>query len=43
VATTKINDLVISNLIQVLDKKRKKKVKWEVERFFQNAWVAKFP
>ncbi len=35
VATTKINDPIISNLIQVPNKKRKKKIKWEVERIFQ--------
>jgi hypothetical protein len=34
VATTKNNGLT---------KKRRRKIKWGMERFFQEIWVAKFP
>jgi hypothetical protein len=43
VATIKFNDHAVPNLIQVLNKKKKRRVKWEVDFFFQDIWVAKFP
>jgi hypothetical protein len=41
VATIKINDRAIPNLIQVPNKKKKRKANWEVEFFFQDIWLAK--
>jgi hypothetical protein len=42
IATIKIDDPIISNLIQVPYKKKNTKVKWEMEKFFQDTQATKF-
>jgi hypothetical protein len=42
IVTTKINEPIIFYLIQIPHKKKNKKAKWEMEKFFQDTHGIKF-